>query len=258
MFRWFLSRANPLRDETGQIVLWCGTNTDVTDQREASERITLLMQEVNHRSRNMLATVQAIINRSDRLSNEELSISLKNRIRALAQNQDLLNGGDWSGARIVDIFTTQTMHAAEAGSDRIHIAGSNDLVLKAPVAEALGLAVHELATNALKYGALSVPGGRVDVKWQVAGRKGAKTLNIAWRERGGPPADNPGRRGFGTILITRNVEQAFGAPVTMEWNAEGLTWLANAPVSRVLADAIDDVPALSAFGPGLTGETLAN
>lgn len=258
VFRWFLSRANPLRDEAGQVILWCGTNTDVTDQREASERIALLMQEVNHRARNMLATIQAIINRSAGLSSEELAVSLKSRIRALAQNQELLNGGDWSGARIVDIVATQTMHVAEAGSGRIHLTGPKDLILKAPAAEALGLAIHELATNALKYGALSVPDGRVDVDWEVAEEDGETTLTIGWRERGGPPVKAPARTGFGSILIARNVEQAFAAPVTVEWAPEGLTWHTTAPAERVLAESVEQIQALSAFGPGLSERPLAN
>lgn len=257
VFRWFLSRANPLRDETGKVILWCGTNTDVTEQREAGDRIALLMQEVNHRSRNMLATVQAIINRSANLSNDQLAVSLKSRIRALAQNQELLNGGDWSGARIADIVSTQTIHVVDPGHDAIFFGGSDDLILKAPAAEALGLAIHELATNAQKHGALRSPEGRVDVDWKVTSEAGEKRLVITWRERGGPPVSAPARNGFGTLLIARNVEQAFGAPVILDWNAGGLTWRATAPAERVLAETIDDVQALSAFGPGIASEGVA-
>ena len=257
-FRWFLSRANPLRNEAGRVILWCGTNTDVTDQREASERIALLMQEVNHRARNMLATIQAIINRSAGLSSEELAVSLKNRIRALAQNQELLNGGDWSGARIVDIVSTQTMHVADAGSARIHLTGPKDLILKAPAAEALGLAIHELATNAVKYGALSVPGGRVDVHWEVTDEDGEQKFTISWREIGGPAVTAPARSGFGAILIARNVELAFAAPVSVEWEPEGLTWHTSAATDHVLADTVEQIQALSAFGPGVAERPVAN
>lgn len=257
-FRWFLSRANPVRNAEGAVTLWCGTNTDVTDQREASERIALLMQEVNHRARNMLATIQAIINRSAGMSGADLTQSLKARIRALAHNQELLNGGDWSGARIVDIVATQTMHVVEGAADRVRIDGPPDVILKATPAEALGLAIHELATNATKYGALQVPEGHVEIEWALGGDEIDPMLVIVWRERGGPPVEEPSRTGFGSILIRRNMEQVFGGPVTMRWAPDGLEWQVEARAGAVIAETVESIDTHGAFGPYVAPPPLAH
>ncbi|WP_375289570.1 PAS domain S-box protein [Qipengyuania sp.] len=234
VYRWFLSRANPLRDEAGNVILWCGTNTDITDQREASERIGLLMQEVNHRARNMLAIVQAIISRSSGRSAEALSTSLRNRIRALASSQELLNGGDWSGARVKHVVGTQVLHVAEPGSDQLRISGDDDLVMRAQPSEALGLAIHELATNALTYGSLSSPTGRVDIAWSLNGTPHDGEFEITWQESGGPKITSPLSSGFGTILMKRNVELAFGGKVKLEFAEEGLRWSASGPAHKIL------------------------
>lgn len=243
VYRWFLSRANPLRDDKGDVVLWCGTNTDITDQREASERIALLMQEVNHRARNMLAIVQAMINRSAGRSAEDLTNSLKSRIRALASSQELLNGGDWSGALVRDTIAAQVAYLASEGSGRITLSGPDNLILKAQPAEALGLAIHELASNAQAYGALSSQDGKVDVSWALSGGFDGE-LVVTWKESGGPPVTKPAASGFGTILIRRNMELAFGGRVELDYRPSGLVWRARGLASRVLTRDIEPVELL--------------
>ena len=245
VYRWFLSRANPMRSEDGEVLLWCGTNTDITDQREASERIAVLMQEVNHRARNMLAIVQAMINRSAGRSAEDLSNSLRSRIRALASSQELLNGGDWSGALVKDTIAAQIAHIASESRGRINLSGSQDLVLKAQPAEALGLAMHELAANAMTYGALSSPDGHVDVTWALNGGFDDGELVIAWKETGGPRVSQPADTGFGTVLIKRNMELAFGGHVDLEYRESGLVWRARRLANKVLTREIAPVELFS-------------
>lgn len=241
-FRWFLSRANPLKDDAGNVLLWCGTNTDITEQLKAQEHINLLIREVNHRSRNMLATIRAILGRSARLPKDELIQSLDRRISALASNQEILDGGDWSGARIVDIVEAQLSHVGEDARARIDIGESKPLLVQAKVAEAIGLSIHELATNALKYGALSNSIGRVHIAWTlVDDPDGQPLLQMVWRELGGPAVAEPTRHGFGSLLIKRNIEQVLKASVVLDFQPTGLVWRIEAPAGDLLIGRIDRV-----------------
>lgn len=241
-FRWFLSRANPLKDDAGNVLLWCGTNTDITEQLEAQEHINLLIREVNHRSRNMLATIRAILGRSARLPKDELIQSLDRRISALASNQEILDGGDWSGAKIADIVEAQLRHVGEDARARIDIDKPEPLIVRAEVAEAIGLAIHELATNALKYGALSNAIGRVHIAWDVVDDSDGKPiLQMVWRESGGPPVAEPTANGFGSLLIKRNVEQVLKASVVLDFQPTGLVWRVEAPAGDLLIEAIERV-----------------
>ena len=232
-YRWFLSRARPIRDDAGEVILWCGTNTDITEEREKNERIRLLMNEVNHRARNMLATIQAIIHRTVGATDKALTDGLLRRIRALSANQDLLTSEDWHGASIEAIARSQILHVSDVSEDQVSIEGPSDLKLKPVAAEAFGLAVHELATNAAKYGALSASTGRVDLTWGMVNKDAGRRLEIEWRESGGPTVAPPSRTGFGTIIIKRNPEMAMGARVTLEYPPDGVTWRVEAPESAL-------------------------
>lgn len=235
-YRWFLTQAQPLRDENGDVILWCVTHTDITEERETNERIRLLMNEVNHRSRNILATIQAIIQRTVGGTDPELVDALTRRIAALSANQDLLTSGNWIGATVEDIAKSQILHVSDISEGRVEFDGPPDVKLKPSAAEALGLAIHELATNAAKYGALSNSEGRVTLRWRVEERDGAPTLALEWRERDGPPVVSPKRCGFGTTIIKRNPEMAMRAQVTLDYLPDGVEWRVLAPLD-VLAKA---------------------
>lgn len=227
-YRWFLTRMQPQRNEAGEVVLWCGTNTDITEEREANERIRLLMNEVNHRARNILATMQAIIHRTIGETDKEATERLLRRITALAANQDLLTGERWTGAAVDAIVKSQVLHVVDASDSRVEFDGPEGLVLIPAAAEALGLAIHELATNAVKYGALSNDAGKVSVRWGVVEMDGECRLEIEWRESGGPPVTPPSRVGFGTVIITRNPEMAMHGKVTLDYRPEGIVWRVSA------------------------------
>lgn len=223
-YRWFLTRAQPLRNEAGEVVLWCGTNTDITEERETNERIRLLMNEVNHRARNILATIQAIVHRTVGTADAELTEALIRRITALAANQNLLTGERWNGAAVDAIVRSQVLHVIDPTDHRVEFEGPEGIVLKPTAAEALGLAIHELATNALKYGALSNGDGEVAVRWRLADRDGERSFEIEWSESGGPPVKPPKRKGFGTTIITRNPEMAFHGTVRLDFRRDGVLW----------------------------------
>ena len=241
-YRWFLSRAAPLTDDSGKVLLWCGSNTDITDELESKRRIAMLMREVNHRSRNMLAVMQAVIKRSRYESTDELSTALLSRIAALKSNQEILDGGDWNGALIVDVVRTQIAHVGPELVESVTIEGDETLAIDARNAEALGLAIHELATNAEKYGALSGEGGGVTIGWQrTQGTDGTEGLEFSWEETGGPPVVAPERQGFGSMLIQRNIEQIFVADVTLDYRKQGLRWSFTCAAEDCLIENIERV-----------------
>lgn len=246
-YRWFLSRANPLKDDDGNVLLWCGTNTDVTEQRAANDRIVMLMREVNHRSRNMLATVQAIVNRTASARDSELADALLRRIAAISANQNLLNEEDWAGAFVADIIASQILHVGDLAEGRIHLHRRDRVMLKPGPAEALGLAIHELATNAAKYGALANDAGMIDISWGLEGTAEHRSFVIEWRERGGPPVQTPERKGFGTTIIERNPRLAMRAEVTLDFAPEGLVWTIRAPYDSNVAHEESDLANPSAI-----------
>ncbi|WP_291076982.1 PAS domain S-box protein [Hyphomonas sp.] len=221
-FRWFLSRAHPIRGQDGNIQMWFGTNTDITDQKQREERIQLLMGEVNHRAKNMLTLVQAIA-RQTMASGENFMGRFTERMRSLASSQDLLVSSGWRGARVEDIMKSQLSHLDDFIGTRIVLEGPH-VRLNSAAAQSLGMALHELATNAGKYGALSNDTGKVDIRWNVRQDEGVNRFEICWTESGGPPVTVPDRRGFGSTVIERMTRIAFGYPVKLDFAPEGLHW----------------------------------
>lgn len=216
-WRWFLSRAKPIRGEQGTVTHWFGTNTDITGQREQAEQIQLLLQEVNHRSKNMLAKVQALARSSIR-ADPALVRRFEERVGSLAINQDILVKRDWREVPMRELAELQ-LAFVNARDDVIALSGP-DCALRPRAAEVIGMALHELATNSLKYGALSVEGGSVSISWSASDNAFA----IEWVESGGPPVQPPSHRGFGTQLIGEIPKRSFVADVALEYRANGLRW----------------------------------
>jgi PAS domain S-box-containing protein len=218
-YRWFLARARPIRDEGGVITHWFGTGTDITEQREQAEQIRLLLMEVNHRSKNMLTTIQALARRS--APGEAGFIArFEDRVQSLAINQDILVGREWREVPINELLRLQLTFIPDApGEFRIN----GPLLSLAPrAAEVIGMAIHELATNSLKYGALSAEHGYVDIGWSH--RPDGSGLLLWWRENGGPPVEEPKHHGFGTTLIRDVPRHNLGANVSLHYNVDGVCW----------------------------------
>lgn len=216
-YRWFLARALPIRDEGGTVACWFGTNTDISEQREQTEQINTLLREVNHRSKNMLAKVQALA-RSSIAGDGELVKRFEERVGSLAVNQDILVRRDWREVPVEELVRLQ-LHFIDGQGQRVTRTGP-DCALVPRAAEIVGMALHELATNSLKYGALSVPEGSVDIAWDCP----ADHFRIAWRERGGPEVAQPQRRGFGSQLIEDIPRRAFGGTVRHTFEPPGMVW----------------------------------
>lgn len=224
-YRWFLSRALPIRDESGQVVRWFGTNTDITERLQAEEQRTLLINELNHRVKNTLATVQSLAMqtlRRDEQNKEALGL-FNSRLTALARAHDILTQENWKGAQlrqIVDQALTPFL-----ATDRIDVGGP-DARVTPKQALALSIALHELGTNAIKYGALSDRGGRITLAWSVEGGR----LHLNWRESGGPPVAPPTRTGFGTRLIERSLANDLGGEARILYLPTGVVAQMSTPL----------------------------
>jgi PAS domain S-box-containing protein len=202
---------------------------DVTDRRAYEERIDLLMREARHRTKNILGLVQAVARQTAAREPEHFIESFTERIEALAVNQDLLVKNRWQGADVEELVRVQLAHFADLLGSRIAVHGRK-LRLNAAAAQAVGLAIHELATNAGKYGALSTDGGRVDVDW----RSDAGSFAIHWTERGGPPVSPPSRRGFGSTVVESMAKCAVGGEVELDYAPSGLEWQLTCPAANAL------------------------
>jgi PAS domain S-box-containing protein len=196
-----------------------GTVADITERKEREEQVHLLMREVNHRAKNMLSVVDSIAHQTAARNPEHFIERFSERIQALSANQDLLVRNEWNGVEVEDLVRAQLAHFAGLIGSRIVVRGPR-LRLNAASAQAIGLALHELATNAGKYGALSTDKGRAGIAWWTAG----DTFAISWTEREGPPVSAPKRRGFGTIVMEAMAERTVDGTVDLDYAPSGLTW----------------------------------
>jgi two-component sensor histidine kinase len=192
---------------------------DVTDQKAYEDQILFLMRESNHRAKNVLSLVQAIARQTAVRQPEDFIGRFNGRIRALAASQDLLVRNKWQGADVEDLVRAQLAHFADLVGSGIAVDGPK-LRLNATASQAIGLALHELATNAGKYGALSVDTGQVDVRWRLEG----DSFVMSWAERNGPPVSPPERHGFGSTVVGSMVERSIGGEVELNYVPSGLIW----------------------------------
>jgi two-component system CheB/CheR fusion protein len=231
-FRPFLTRIVPLRDEGGRVVNWFGTNTDISSQRKTEETLrerekqsALLMGELDHRVKNILAVVSAIIFQTLKTSTSpgEFAASMEGRIAAIARAHSLLTmNASIAETSLRELITTELAPYVRRGDNLTIDRDSADIGLTPKAGLAFAMAIHELASNAAKYGALSTPAGRLTVMWETKGDGAGQTLDLTWTETGGPTVQQPSRRGFGTTLIERSLSHEFDATVNREFLPTGL------------------------------------
>jgi two-component sensor histidine kinase len=237
---WLRGRGQVIaRGPDGKALRLVSIVTDVTDRKAAEDHIEFLMHEISHRSKNLLMVIQSIARRTARTAGslEEFERRFERRLQGLAASHDVLVRENWQGAPLADLVRQQMLPFAGIQSSRLELAGP-DVVLTAEAAQALGLAIHELATNAIKYGALSAPSGKVRVSWSFVGETDApRALLLSWIEQGGPQVTPPERRGFGHVVTGEMVERSLGARVAMEFAAEGLNWSVSIPATNLVSEA---------------------
>lgn len=221
-------------DEAGRREL-VGTARDITSRKQHDAHVHLLMREVTHRSKNLLAIIQAMARQTvkDSLTASEFEERFSARLRGLAISHDLLAARDWHGAAVDDLVRWQLGPALEMGGSRVSFSGPS-LFLKPEAAQNIGLAFNELTTNAIRFGALSNGMGRIAVEWMLdpEGTE-PRRFHISWREQGGPPVVKPQRFGFGHKVVERLAARALDGTVSLTFAASGLQWSLHIPASFV-------------------------
>jgi PAS domain S-box-containing protein len=228
-WRWMRIICRPRHDEEGRFAGYVGMAMDVTESREAEARQRLLINELNHRVKNTLATVQSIALQTIRegVNAETARQTFVDRLLTLSAAHNVLTRQNWAGADLAEIVAQSVKVYSQDHEPRIHIRGP-DRRLEPHIAVGLSMALHELATNAAKYGALSAPTGHVWLAWQEAPDGAAVVLR--WRERGGPPVRPPLRRGFGTRLLTHGLATELGCPAQLDYEPRGLVATFRTPI----------------------------
>jgi len=244
--RWVLLRAEMEISGPGQVKN-IGVAMDITDRKRAEQHQQLLINELNHRVKNTLATVQSITSQSLRgaSSPEDARAAIESRLLALSRAHDVLTRENWEGASLRQVVEQATAPFSSAQASRFQVSGPY-VRLPPRMALALSMAFQELATNAAKYGSLSTEAGEVVIRWAYQDQ-GAQRLHLVWQEIGGPPVTPPTRRGFGTRLIERSLAQDLNGDVTIEFAPDGVICTVDAPLP------FEDYPfAQARFGSGST------
>jgi PAS domain S-box-containing protein len=218
---------NPIGQDGRTAVL--ATVIDISDRKKAQESQKLIIRELEHRTRNLFAVFQAIAARTvdENKTAEEIKSVLNGRIQALARAYAMLADAAWEGASLDAILGRQFA----AFGNRVNVSGC-DIVVKPSAAQQFALIVHELATNALKYGALSTTNGRVSIEGKIDRLNGGGTFSFVWRETGGPPVIPPTRKGFGSAIILDSAKQ-FGESVTLDYAPRGVSYLLQVQLSAI-------------------------
>jgi PAS domain S-box-containing protein len=252
------------RDASGRAVRAVGSSSDISELKGNEARQSLLMAELDHRVRNILASVTAITrqSRAEGRSIDDFVSTLSGRIEAMGRAHSLLSQSHWEGAPLQALLDQEVARYRHANADPVCINGE-DVVLRPKAAQSLALALHELTANAARYGALSTEQGRVDIAWRLAAADEVEAaLLLEWRERGGPPVTTPSSDGFGTLVLRRMLAHDLGATVDLEYAPGGLVCRIALPARQIVGvhgtgdRARPGLTALPGQPAGLSGAVL--
>jgi PAS domain S-box-containing protein len=229
--RTFLSTKTPMRNRLGEVVGLVGVSTDITDRKRAEERQAMMVRELHHRVKNSLATVQAIANSTARTATDIDSFreAFNQRVISLARTHTLLAENSWGVIPLRELLAAELEPYGGGEEMRVSMEGP-DVALPSDVALSLGMAIHELTTNAFKYGALSKSGGSISVAWGIETKDNSRQLRLSWIEAGGPAVAPPTRQGFGSRLLRHMLGGQFNGDVDMSFQADGLQFSVTIPL----------------------------
>jgi PAS domain S-box-containing protein len=209
---------SPVRDADGKVIGASMIAKDITERKRSEAQISVLAREAEHRAKNLLANVKAVVHLSQAGTPAGLKEAIEGRIEALANVQSLFVQSRWRGAELGNLVKQELSPYCREGEERTRIDGPT-VMLKPDVAQAIAVALHELATNAAKYGALSGTKGEVHVTWSCAADD---RVTLLWSEAGGPPVNLPTHEGFGTNVIGAMIQSQAGGDMRLDWRPEGL------------------------------------
>ena len=215
---------------------------DLSEKQQQEDHIKLLMGEVNHRSKNMLGLIQAIARQTVKTQPEDFLKIFGQRLQALSASQDLLIKGEWKAVQLGELIHSQLSHFGDEHDGRISIDGPL-LMITASASQSLGMAVHELATNAAKFGSLSNGSGRVVINWSLQSDvTGQDLFAMSWIESGGPPVAIPTRRGFGSTGIDGMLKMSLGCDAEVDFAPTGLVWRIGCPAAGIIESVVPPLP----------------
>jgi PAS domain S-box-containing protein len=220
---WAALSVSPVRDAQGAVVQHFASFVDLSRQRDAQVRADFLIDELNHRVKNNISAVQSIVRQAFRTTTgpEAIRESIESRLFALSRSHDLLIRQNWDSAGLADVLQSALEPFAQGRENRIAIAGE-DIRLPPKAAVAMGMALGELATNAVKYGAFSNERGSILVEWKIGQTPAGERLNLRWQERDGPRVAVPSHRGFGSRVIECGLAHELHGKVVLDYRPEGL------------------------------------
>jgi two-component sensor histidine kinase len=228
--RWIYAKGRPLFAADGRPSTALGIVIDLTERKATEERLGLLMREVDHRANNLMAVIQGAVTLSRSDDPGELRQIIIGRVEALARAHQLLAESRWRGADLRRLVEEELRPFALGDEARVRVEGP-PLPLSPAAAQGVAMALHELATNAAKHGALSAPGGHVAVAWKVDDER----LRICWSEAGGPPVNTPTKAGFGGTVLQRALSGSVGGRTQLHWRAQGLVCELELPLTSLTA-----------------------
>jgi PAS domain S-box-containing protein len=224
---------SPVRDYAGAVVQHFISLVDTTRHHRARRHAAMLIDELNHRVKNTLATAQSIVTQALRTTTDPAIIreSIESRIAALSRSHDLLGHEQWQGAGLHDLMikSLEPFSVADGCAERFTITGKN-ILLSPKAVLALGIAFHELATNAVKYGAFSNDTGVVGIQWTYDSQPSGDWLKLVWHERGGPEVRTPTRKGFGSRVLERGLSHEIGGTTRLDYLPQGLVCVLDFPL----------------------------
>jgi PAS domain S-box-containing protein len=240
----WLSIKSPLKRIDGSVAGIVGISLDMTERRQAEERMRLLAREVDHRAKNLLGVVQSLVQLTRGNDVAGFKAAVSGRIQALARAHSLLAESRWEGVDVETIVREELAPFTRTGAERIRVSGP-PVRLRPAASQAFALALHELATNGAKYGALSVENGALEVVWRFPLADGDRRLELVWTERGGPPVTPPSREGFGSTVVRTSVERQLAGEISFDWSPDGLRCRIAVPEDQLGAapQASDSEPA---------------
>jgi two-component system CheB/CheR fusion protein len=232
---------SPIKDARGKMIAAATIARQFTERKAAEDHKSFLMAELDHRVKNTLMVITSLIAQTVKSTDspEQFAQMIAGRIQALGRVHNLLNQNDWDRAALRDVIVGELAPYRNGNEGNIIIDGNPEVVLTPKATQTLAMALHELATNAGKYGALSLPAGKVKVSWSVTNSRKDPQLSLEWVESGGPAVKTPTRRGFGSHLIERIVNYDLQANVQRDFHAQGVRCKIDFPLTDKTGHVVD-------------------